>query len=420
MLSNLKQFIALYSAVILMMTGTGLLNSYIGLRLSMEGLPTQVTGLVFTTYFIGLIIGSLYCKRIIRNVGHIRAHAAFTAVSTAVAIMLGLSVVPVLWAALRFFSGIANMGLFMVVESWFNECAEPKARGRIFSFYMITNYLGSALGQKFLDFGDVTSQSLFLLSGLFLVLSIIPVATTRTIRPKLPKIEQISLKTIYKKAPMGMLGCFITGLNNSAFYSLGSVFAHQAGLSISQVSWFMALAIFGGLLFQWPIGIISDRFDRSRLLPLQGLILVCVSGIAALVGHHSLLGLLSIAAIFGGMLFTIYPVAVARAHDIFSARDVVKVSSALLFCMGVGAVFGPLVASTVMTLAGTPFGFFYYFIGTSSLYAVISVILRRIERVRIVPVEEQVDFVIMKKTSDVALHFDPRLENAKPPSDTET
>lgn len=410
MFSNIKPFVALYTAVMFMMTGTGLLNTYLGLRLSMEGLSTQATGLVLTTYFAGLIVGSVYCKRVIRSVGHIRAHAAFTAVSTAAVLVHGLWISPPLWAGLRFFSGVANMGLFMVIESWFNECAEPRVRGRVFSIYMIVNYLGSGLGQKLLGVGDVMDQTLFLLAGVFLIMSIIPIAVTHAIRPQLPKIEQISLKTIYQKAPMGMLGCFVTGLNNSAFYAMGAVFAHQIGLSVSQVSWFMALTILGGLLFQWPVGMISDRFDRSLMLPCQGLILAGIACAAALAGSHSLPVLLAGSGIFGGFLFTIYPVAVARAHDIFDAKDVVKVSSALLFCMGVGAVLGPLLVSTAMDLAGTPFGFFFYFMGTGSLFGAIALVLRRKEGVRIVPVAEQVDFVIMKKTSDVALHMDPRLE----------
>jgi len=110
------------------------------------------------------------------------------------------------------------------------------------------------------------------------------------------------------------------------------------------------------------------------------------------------------------MLFTIYPVAVARTHDMFEPQDVVKVSSSLLLALGVGAVLGPVVCSTVMTLSGTPYGFYYYFMGGAGLFALFSVVWRRRESVQIVPAEEQVDFVIMKRTSQVVSHMDPRLE----------
>ena len=410
MFAKIKPFIALYTAVIFMMTGIGLLNTYLGLRLSLEGVSTHITGLVMTTYFIGLIVGTFYCRRIILSVGHIRAHCAFVAVTTSVTLIHGLVVSAPLWAAFRFFSGVANMGLFMVIESWLSECAEPEVRGRIFSIYMIMAYLGAGMGQKLLNIGDALGQTIFLVAGVFLILSIIPVATTHAIHPTLPETEQINLKTIYKQAPISMLGCFITGLNNSAFYAMGSVFAHKIGLNISQVSWFMTLGILGGLMFQWPVGILSDRFDRSLMLLCQGAALTIVAGCAFLTGFESFTALLCITTMFGGILFSIYPVAVARAHDIFKARDVVKVSSALLLCMGVGTVMGPMLVSLLMTISGTPLGFFVYYITTGSLLAVATLLLRQKESVKIIPPEEQIDFVIMKKTSVVAMHMDPRRE----------
>jgi MFS family permease len=410
MFAKIKPFIALYTAVIFMMTGIGLLNTYLGLRLSLEGVSTHKTGLVLTTYFIGLIVGTFYCRRIIRSVGHIRAHCAFVAVTASLTLIHGLVVSAPLWAAFRFFSGVANMGLFMVIESWLSECAESEVRGRIFSIYMIMAYLGAGTGQKILGIGDALGQTVFLVAGIFLILSIIPVAVTHTIHPTLPEMEQFSLKTIYRKAPIGMLCCFITGLNNSAFYAMGSVFAHKIGLNISQVSWFMTLGVLGGLVFQWPVGSLSDRLDRSLMLPFQGAALTVVAGCALFIGFESVSALLCITTVFGGILFSIYPVAVARAHDIFKARDVVKVSSALLLCMGMGTVLGPMLVSLLMTVSGTPLGFFVYYITTGSLLFAATLLLRQRESVKIIPPDQQVDFVIMKKTSSVAMQMDPRRE----------
>ncbi len=410
MYANIRPFVALYSSVTLMMMGLGLLNTFLGLRLSLEGVSTQVTGLVMSAYFVGLVAGTTYCRKIIRNVGHIRAFAAFIAVTTAVVMVHGLYTSPLLWAVLRFAAGISNMGLFMVIESWLNECAEPRFRGRIFSIYMIVTYLGSTVGQQLLNTGDVRGQALFLVAGVFLVLSTIPVAMTRSIHPKLPKVEQAALKTILKKAPIGMLGCFGSGLLHSAFYTMGPVFAHQIQLTVSQISWFMSLTVLGGLLLQWPVGMLSDRLDRSLVLPALGIILAVISLFLLLFSRYSLGILLGTTAVFGGIFFSIYPVAVARAHDIFEAQDVVKVSSVLLLCYGIGAMFGPILAAMVMSLTGTPYGLYFYMIAVSSLYAVVTLMLRQKESVRIVPVAEQVDFVIMETTSDVAMHLDPRLE----------
>jgi MFS family permease len=410
MYANIRPFIALYSSVTLMMMGLGLLNTFLGFRLSLEGVSTQVTGLVLSAYFVGLVAGTSYCRKIIQSVGHIRAFAAFTAVTTAVVMIHGFYTSPLLWAGLRFVSGISNMGLFMVIESWLNECAEPKFRGRIFSIYMIVTYMGSTVGQQLLNVGDVRSQTLFLVAGVFVVLSTVPVAMTRSIHPKLPKVQQKALKTILRKAPISMLGCFGAGLLHSAFYTMGPVFAHQIDLSVGQISWFMTLTVFGGLILQWPVGLISDRLDRSLVLPFLGIILAMISLMILISSQHSLGFLLGTTTLFGGIFFSIYPVAVARAHDIFDAQDVVKVSSVLLLFYGIGAVFGPILSAAVMTLSGTPYGLYFYMIAVSGVYAGVTLLLRRKESVRIVPVDEQVEFVMMETTSDVAMHLDPRME----------
>ncbi len=108
-------------------------------------------------------------------------------------------------------------------------------------------------------------------------------------------------------------------------------------------------------------------------------------------------------AMFGGIMFTIYPAAVARAHDMFEAQDVVNVSSALLLFYGIGAVIGPIAAASVMGFLNTPYGFYIYFSCIGATFALVALFLRHKEIVRIIPVEDQVDFMVMKHTTQMAL-----------------
>ena len=407
MLVNIKPFIALYSAILLLTTGSGLLGTYIGLRLSMEGLSSQMTGLIMTAYFVGATAGAFFCRPMIRRVGHIRAFTVFAALLTGVTMCHGMYLSPLLWLLLRFLGGVATTGLYTVVESWLNECADVSVRGRVFSVYMVMTYMGTAVGQKLLGVGDVQTQTLFLVAGTFIVFSIIPISSTKGIHPRLPSRESRSLSTICRRAPLGLLGCFAAGIMQSGFYAMGPVFAHEIGLGVDQLSWFMAVVLVGGLLFQWPVGLISDRVDRSLMLPVLGL---CIAGAAGLIlkFHGGIFMLLGGSFFLGGFLFTLYPVAVARTHDLFDAEDVVKVSSVLLVVYGVGSILGPLSASTVITWMDTPYGFFYFFTGVALVYSVVSYVVRRKESVQIVSPEDQVDFVIMKETAQVAFHMDPR------------
>jgi MFS family permease len=420
MVSILKPFVALYIAALILVMGLGLLATFLSLRLTIEGYSTQTTGMILTAYYIGMIVGNAYCRKLIRSVGHIRSFSAFAALTTGMIMLHGYYISAVAWAVFRFFGGIATIGLFMVIESWLNECTQSQTRGRVFSIYMVMTYLGSSLGQQFLHFGEVKDQTLFFIIGFLMVSCIIPVATTHSIHPEMPKMEPIPLKDIFQKAPMGMIGCFTGGLVVSTFYTMGPVFCHQIALSVSQLSYFMTITVLGGLLLQWPVGSISDRFDRSLVIPVIGGLFALISAAMILVAHISTGMLLAATALFGGFLFTIYPSAVARAHDMFEPKDVVNVSSALLLFWGIGAVTGPVASSTVISWLDSPYGFYLFFIGAGVAYSVVAIILRQKEIAQIIPVEEQVDYMIMKQTSQMAIQIDPRIEVDKNESETDT
>jgi MFS family permease len=410
MVSTLISFSALFIANLTLMAGLGLLGTFLSVRLTVQGYASQTIGLVMGAYFLGLIVGSVVCQRLILRVGHIRSFAAFAAVTTSIAMLHGLYLSPVAWAVFRLLSGVAAIGLTMVIESWLNECTETHARGRVFSIYLVSTYLGITIGQQFINVYEITSDKLFFVAGILLALSLVPVAVTHSISPRLPTMERVRFSELFRRSPVGMLGCLTAGLINGAFYALGPVFALKIGLTISQVSWFMTAAIFGGLVLQWPVGLVSDRFDRTKVLATLGVLLAIVSSGVIMIAHVSYPGFLMGMGLFGGVIFTIYPVAVARAHDLFEPGEIIPVSSGLLLAFSIGAAAGPVAASSAMAATGTPYGFFGYGIVIGLVYAFVTFYLRRKESVAIIPVEEQVDFVPMKETSTVAMMFDPRTD----------
>jgi MFS family permease len=393
MVSALRTFGPLFVAELALYMGVGLLNTLLSLRMAVEGFSTVLIGGVLTAYFVGLAAGSMVCPGLIQRVGHVRAFAAFAAVITATAMMHSLHLSAAFWGLLRFLAGTAAVGLYMVIESWLNGCSAPASRGRIFSVYMVLAYLGQSVGQQFLNLGDIRSFELFLAAGILLVLCLVPVAATPAPPPPSPPRQaRPNPLRVLKRAPLGVLGCFASGLLNSAFYAMGPVFCNRSGLSVAEASWFMSAAIFGGLMFQWPVGIVSDRTDRTVVLPALGALIAASALLVVAAAKAPLPLLLAAALVFGGLLFTIYPVAVARTHDVFAAEDAVQVTSVLMLGYSIGALAGPLAASGLMALAGNPAGLFAYCSLVSAGYAATGWFLRRKERVKSVPVPEQVGF----------------------------
>lgn len=412
MSSIIRPFIALYTAMLLLAMSLGLLATFLSLRLTQEGYSAQITGIILTSYFLGSVVGTIHCSRLIKIFGHIRSFAAFAAVYTAMVMLHGCFLSAAAWAVFRFFSGFAAIGLFMVIESWLSECSESDTRGRVFSVYMVMTYLGSSTGQQFLRIGDIMDQTLFLVAGFLMVSCILPVALTRSIHPQTVLFEPMSLRHIVKKAPLGMLGCFTSGLLTSSFYTMAPVFCHGIDLDVSQISVFMTVTILGGLLIQWPIGLLSDRVDRSIVIPCVMVLMALVSIMVIWAGHGRFSLLIAATGLFGGFMFCIYPVSVARAYDLFEPKDVVNVSSALLLFYGIGAALGPVASSSVMTMIARPYAYYAYTSIVCVAATTISIYLRFREIAPIVPVEEQVDYIIMKHASPIATQIDPRSQAA--------
>ena len=410
MKSILVPFTSLFIAVFSLLLGIGLLGTHLSLRMSVEGFSSYIAGLILAAYFLGNLIGTLVCHHLIKLVGHIQSFAAFAAVATAIVMLHGLYISPISWAILRFLMGITVMGLYMTIESWLNECTTPNIRGRIFAIYMILSYLGIGIGQQLLNVADVRGPALFNIAGLLIALSLVPVVITRTVHPKLPETTHFNLIALFKRAPMGMMGCLASGLISSAFYSMGPVFGNQIGLTVTQLSWFMTVTILGGVIFQWPIGAIADRFDRTTILILLGICIGIMSLVILFFAKASIAWLLPTMGLFGGFLFTVYPVSVARTHDLFETKDIVPVSSALLLFYGIGATAGPVVSSAFIGLSGNPFGLFAYCGLIGGMFAALSLYLKRIEKLVVIPAEDHIDFMPMRNSSPVAMVIDPRAE----------
>ena len=412
MVSTLFSFGALFASALLFLMGGGVLNTQLSLRMTQEGFSTLAIGLTMACYYSGLVSGYLLCHRLIQRVGHIRAFSVFAAVTTAVIILHGVHISAIFWAVLRFINGISNFGLFMVVESWLNECSQPQTRGRVFSVYMAMTYIGIAIGQQFINFGNGGGQNVLFIAALLFSLSLIPVSVTRAVHPELPAPDRYTFKALFKKAPVGMSGCFAAGMINSAIFSMTPVFGTKIGLSILQLSWLMSVTVFGGFAVQWIVGIISDRFDRSRILFIIAGLIAIFSFIIVLNTGASYLRLLVEMGLFGGLVFAVYPVSVARTQDVFQGKDAVAVSSALLLCYSIGAILGPILASAAMEIIQNPFGLFVYWSLVAGVFALIIIYLRHKERILIVPVGAQVNFIAMKNTSSVAMALDPRTDVA--------
>lgn len=348
MIGTLLPLASLVLAVVFLMSGHGLFSTLIGVRSGAEGYATETVGLIMSAYFGGQIAGVFWCRRVIRQVGHIRAFAAFAASVSVLPLGHAYLVDPWAWAAFRFAGGGSLVGLIMVAESWINERADNANRGQVLSFYMIAYYAALGGGQFLLIVGDPTTASLFVLASALFSIAIVPVALTKTKAPPPVPNVKFSLRDLFRLSPLAVVGTVAAGLTNSSFFGMGPVFATDIGFSLREISWFMGLTIFGGLLLQWPLGRLSDKMDRRRVM--VGISLLIISGSFGLVftAHAEHIWVLAYAVLFGGGAYTLYPMCAAHANDKLTPEQRVNAAGGLLIIYGLSAAAGPSLAAVVM------------------------------------------------------------------------
>ena len=266
MLQTLGNVSSLLLGTAILVVGNALLGIVLPVRMGLEHVPEFLSGLVMSAFYLGFVLGSARIQVLIRRSGHIRAFAALAAILTCCAMLHSLIFEVWVWMALRVLSGFCMAGLYAIIESWLNVRSTNETRGQVLAIYVVTVYTASFGGQFLVNIGSVGDGELFAIVGLAVALSLVPVVLTRVAGPEIDKIKAMSLMALYRASPLGVVVTGGAGLISGAFYALGAIYANALGLSVFHVSLFMGAPIFGGLALQYPIGRLSDRYDRRSVL----------------------------------------------------------------------------------------------------------------------------------------------------------
>lgn len=386
MLALLRSTWPLLLGIVLLMAGNGLQSSLLGLRGSIEGFSSTVMGGLMSGYYIGFLLSSLLTPRRVRSVGHIRVFAALAALAATAVIMASLFVIPVVWLASRVVTGFCYSGLYVVAESWINDRTSNETRGRLFSIYMLTQYTGLIGGQAMLNLFSPAGFELFSLVAVMISMAVVPVLLTATQTPPVVTPRHVGLRQLYRISPLGAVGTLGIGMAQSAFFSMGAVFGHRIGLSTQQVSIFLIAAILGGATLQWPLGRLSDKFDRRRLLTAAAFASAALAVAAMIASTHALVILILAAFLCAGTSMPLYSLCVAHTNDFLKPEQMVGASGTLMLLYGIGAIGGPFTNGALMSWIG-PRGYWAYLAAGYLLLALFA--LYRMSRRAAPPPQEQ-------------------------------
>jgi MFS family permease len=387
---------ALLLGLAFLMLGNGLQGTLLGVRASLEGFSTQTTGIVMTGYFVGFLVGSILGPKFVKNVGHIRVFAALASVLSAAILLHSIFVDPLVWFAIRVVNGFAVAGLYLVVESWLNDAATNRTRGQLLSVYMVIVLGGMAAGQFLLNVASPAGFELFILVSVLVSFSLVPISLTITRAPKFEAPAHVSLRDMYRNSPLGLVGCLIVGIAQGALMGMGAVYARAIGMEVGDVSLFMATALAGGVVLQWPVGHLSDIFDRRIVITIVTLLAAAAALVGGFVGEESRWVLLAAIFLFGGTCFPVYSLCIAYSNDYLQPEQMVAASGTLILVAGIGASIGPMLAALLMSVSG-PAGFFWCLAGVHTAIGLFA--LYRMTRRPALPHDEQTDYQLMPARS---------------------
>ncbi len=351
MLQVLKTSWALLLGILLLMVGNGLQGTLLGIRGAIEGFSTLEMSIIMSAYFAGFFGGSRLAPAMIRRVGHVRVFAALGSFISAVLILFPTLTEPWAWVILRMIIGFCFSGVYVTAESWLNYAATNENRGQALSLYMMVQMLGVVSAQGLLVLGDPSGFVLFVIPSVLVSIAFAPILLSVSPTPAFESAKPLSLRALYTVSPLGCVGLFLLGGVFSAQFGMSAVYATEIGLSVGQISIFVAAIYTGAVVFQYPIGWMSDRMDRRRLIMIVSL-LGGFAALAAMMLATSFTLLLIVAFVVGGMSNPLYSLLIAYTNDFLDNTDMAAASGGLVFITGMGAIAGPLIAGWLMGQVG--------------------------------------------------------------------
>jgi MFS family permease len=370
MISSIQRVSTLLLGVAVLLTGHGLQLALVPLRAESMGWSSLAVGVLGSVYFCGFLAGCFLIPKMVGRVGHIRTFAALTALMTSIVLSLALFDDLFFWLILRFLTGIAISGLYLVIESWLNDQTENSVRGSVLAIYTVIVLAALALGQLLLNTVPIDDERLLIIAALLIGLAAIPVCVTNAAQPPQIPTAVFSPFLVLRTSKAAVIGVLVSGLVTGSFYSLGPVYGLNIGMDISGISIMMALGIAGGAISQFPLGKLSDKKDR-RIVIFYVMLAGAVS--SGLVWTVSLVFIPYAMLLFGACVMPIYALSLAHASDNIKTESFLEVGTGLLMTNAVGSIIGPLLTALVMQKFGT--GQFFTFNAAILLIGAVSIVI---------------------------------------------
>lgn len=346
-----KGIIASITAVGVFCLTTGLSYPLLALILEDMGASSGLIGLNAAMGPIGIILSAPFVPRLAQKFGAWFICVISLCSSAVLLLMLAVFRDVMIWFPIRFFLGVAISAIFIISETWINQLAMPRIRGRIIGIYNTVAAAGFALGP--LTLAVIGSQGwppfLVGITGILIALPVFVLA--RDHLPGFDGREDASVFSFISLAPMLLLAVAFAALFDQVTLSLLPIYGLRHGLAEATSSLALAVMIIGNVVFQIPIGWLADRISRRFLMNIMAITTMIGSLLLSLLIGESML-LWPMLFVWGAVAFGIYTIALVELGDRFSGALLLAGNGAFAMMWGIGGILGPPVAGAAMDLIG--------------------------------------------------------------------
>ena len=340
-----RPVLLLLCGLLLLTLAIAVLNTLVPLWLAHENLPTWQVGMVSSSFFTGNLLGTLVTGSLIKRFGFNRSYYLASLLFAVGCAGLGLMVGFWRWMVWRFIAGVGCAMIWVVVESALMCSGTSRNRGRLLAAYMMVYYIGTVLGQLMVSKLPTDLMSVLpWVTGMVLA-AILPLLFTRIVNQNSEHQEATHVWPMLRlrQARLGVNGCIISGIVLGSLYGLMPLYLNHQGVSDSGIGFWMAVMVSAGIVGQWPIGRLADRFGRLLVLRVQ--VFVVIMGCLAMLSNAAMAPALFI---LGAAGFTLYPVAMAWACEKVEHHQLVAMNQALLLSYTIGSLLGPTFTAMLM------------------------------------------------------------------------
>lgn len=339
-----SNYLILIIVIVVAGISQGLLLPVLSIFLEQKGVSPGLNGLNAAALYVGSFAMTLVAERLLGAVGFKKL-----IVGGLLFVMFPLILFPYLpdikiWFILRLVVGIGDSALHYAAQLWVLLVTAPEKRGRYISLYGMSYGLGFSIGPlgiKLLGFGEaVPFWVLFICMAAVLLLVLMKLPDTKPEKAEHGQLPERRFRRSWAWAWYALIPALLYGYMEAGMNSNFPVYGLRIGLDANQISSLLPFVGIGGLFLQLPLGILSDRFGRKKVLMSAGIAGGVMFMLVPVAGTHFwwTLVLLTVA---GGLVGSFFSLGLAYAADILPKALLPAANVVASFHFTIGSILGP-------------------------------------------------------------------------------